>query len=233
MLSNNRMTQNFGRVLLTNIKDRKDAFTKKPVYDEDAYLKELQHKEKTSFCGLCEFVGLSEFQVKPYFDLDPIDDFDYSIFDEFENDIKKICNSDVFIAGRDPREEEWRGKTTIKHSRRFYLKVRITYSNVPIVFKELFDKYKDIIDAGVYTPNRRLFTPLTTKKIDCDVPQLKLIKGSIFDCCATYIEEDYENLDLTVKTIEEPETFNTYLFYDENESTLYNGKLDFTDTLMK
>ena len=35
------------------------------------------------------------------------------------------------------------------------------------------------------------------------VPALKPINGSIFDCCASYILEDYENLDLLVKPIEE------------------------------
>ena len=134
-------------------------------------MQELTKREKTT-SGLCEFVGLSEFQVKPYFDLDPKDDIDYTIFDEFQNDLKKICNKDVFISGREPREEEWRGKITMKHSRRFYLEARITYSNIPIVFKELFDKYKNVIDDGVYTINRRLFTPLTTKKRECEVPQL-------------------------------------------------------------
>jgi hypothetical protein len=66
------------------------------------------------------------------------------------------------------------------------------------VFKDLFDKYKGIIDDGVYDPNRRLYAPLSQKKRDLEVPQLKVIKGSLFDCCATYILEDYEDLDLRV-----------------------------------
>ena len=33
---------------------------------------------------------------------------------------------------------------------------------------------------------------------------MNLIKGSIFDCCATYIEEDYEDLDLKVKDEPKP-----------------------------
>ena len=121
-MSNNRdkqMTQNFGRVLLTNIKDTKvKGFSKVPVFTKEEYMVELNRREKTS-SGLCEFVGLSEYQVKPYFDLDPKDDFDYSVFDDFENDIKRICDADVGISGREPREEEWRGKTSLKHSRRF------------------------------------------------------------------------------------------------------------------
>lgn len=233
MLGNNRMSQNFGRVLLTNIKDTKvKGFSKVPVYTEEEYMVELAKREKTS-SGLCEFVGLSEFQVKPYFDLDPKDDIDYSIFDEFENDIKKICNKEVFISGRDPREEEWRGKITVKHSRRFYLKARITYSNIPIVFKELFDKYKDFIDDSVYSLNRRLFTPLTTKKRECEVPKLKLIKGSIFDCCASYIEEDYEDLDLKVKVPEEDKLEFKLSLYDDDNETVYDGNLNFHEIVMK
>lgn len=206
-MSNNRdkqMTQNFGRVLLTNIKDTKvKGFSKVPVFTEEEYMVELNRREKTS-SGLCEFVGLSEYQVKPYFDLDPKDDFNYSVFDDFENDIKRICDADVGISGREAREEEWRGKTSLKHSRRFYLKARITYTNIPVVFKEIFDKYKDIIDTSVYSVNRRLFTPLTTKKRECDVPKLEIIKGSLFDNCASYIEEEYEDLDLRVTETQQP-----------------------------
>lgn len=237
MLSNNRtdkMTQNFGRVLLTNIKDTKmKGFTKQPVFTEEEYMVELNRREKTS-SGLCEFVGLSEYQVKPYFDLDPKDDFDYSVFDDFENDIKRICDADVGISGREPREEEWRGKTSLKHSRRFYLKARITYTNIPVVFKEIFDKYKDIVDASVYSVNRRLFTPLTTKKRECEVPKLEILKGTLFDNCATYIEEEYEDLDLRVKAVEEPkkEDFKASLCDDENE-TVYDGKLDFGEIITK
>lgn len=228
------MTQNFGRVLLTNIFDTKvKGFSKVPVYTDEEYMVELNSREKTS-SGLCELVGLNEFQVKPYFDLDPKDNFDYSIFDEFENDIKVIYNNYVGISGREPREEIWRGKTTLKHSRRYYLKARITYSNIPIVFKELFEKYKDIIDTSVYTPNRRLFTPLTTKKRECEVPKLKIIKGSLFDNCATYIQEDYEDLDLRITAVEKPkkEKFIQSLCDDDNQ-TLYDGKLNFGEIVIK
>ena len=225
----NKMTQNFGRVLITNIFDTLEkGLSRIPITTEEDYKKYL----KSNKGAMCELVGLKEFQLKPYFYLDPKDDFDYAIFDEFENDIKKIYDNDVYIAGREPRKEEWRGKETIKHSRRFYLKARITYSNIPIVFKELFDKYKDIIDNSVYTPNRRLFTPLTTKKRDCNVPKLNLIKGSVFDCCATYIEEDYEDLDLRVDAINEPQKFIANLCDDENETT-YDGNLDFSEIITK
>ena len=75
---------------------------------------------------------------------------------------------------------------------------------IPIFFKELFEKYKGLIDTSVYSPTRVLYIPLSDRKKNLDVPELKIIKGSLFDCCATYIEEDYEDLDLRVQKIDEP-----------------------------
>lgn len=194
------MIPSYGRVLITSIYDKKPDFSKTLIYTEEEYMNALKKNKG----GFCDFVGLDEFQVKPYFDLDAKgEDFDYSVFDKFEEDIKKIYNNEVFVAGRDARKETWRGKEEIKHSRRFYLKARITYSNIPIVFKDLFEKYKGILDAGVYDSNRRLFAPLTEQKRDLKVPQLRVIKGSLFDCCASYIKEDYEDLDKKVIKKEE------------------------------
>ena len=57
-----KMTQNFGRVLLTNIKDTiVKGLSKVPVFTEEEYMVELNRREKTS-SGLCELVGLSEYQ---------------------------------------------------------------------------------------------------------------------------------------------------------------------------
>lgn len=70
--------------------------------------------------------------------------------------------------------------------------------------KEVIEKYKDIVDVSVYSTNRRLFTPLTTKKRECYVPKLQIIQGSLFDNCATYIEDKYEDFDLRVKAVEQP-----------------------------
>ena len=70
-----RMTQNFGRVLISNIYDRK---IRVEVRDEKAYMEQHKIRNKNQG-GLCEIVGLKEYQVKPYFDLDPKGEFDYSI----------------------------------------------------------------------------------------------------------------------------------------------------------
>ena len=46
-----KMTQNFGRVLLTNIKDTiVKGLSKVPVFTEDEYMVELNRREKTSSC---------------------------------------------------------------------------------------------------------------------------------------------------------------------------------------
>ena len=228
---------NFERVLITNIFDKKEnGFTKCPVSTEEDYLKELKNRDKNQG-GLCELVGLKEFQVKPYFDLDPKGDIDYSIFDEIETDMKRIYNDltskecIVNNSGREPREEEWRGEKFIKHSRRYYILARISYFNIPIIFKELFEKYKDIIDDSVYSTNRRLFLPLSTRKRNCDVPELKLIKGSLFDCCATYIKEEYDNLDLLITEKKEEVKFIEVLCDDTK--TEYEGNLNFNEIITK
>ena len=142
-----------------------------------------------------ELVGLPDFKVKPYFDLDPKGEFDYKKFDEFEEDLKKIVDLPIYSMGRKARKLK---NGEIKHSRRYYMKGSITFTNIPILFKEVFDKYDGIIDKGVYSKKRQMLLPLTNMKAFEKVPQLKLIKGDIFDCCATYIEEDYEDLDLRV-----------------------------------
>ena len=59
-------TQNFNRVLICNIRKRD---TRIPVKTEEEYMKELKTKNKQTG-GLCEIVGLKEYQVKPYFDVD-------------------------------------------------------------------------------------------------------------------------------------------------------------------
>ena len=117
--------------------------------------------------------GLKEFQVKPYFDIDAKIDldksFDETIIDDIENDIKEICNVKIFKSKREPREYD--GK--MKYSFRLYLEARISYANIPILFKTVFDKY-DIIDNSVYNRNRILFTPMNKIKKDDFVPELKL-----------------------------------------------------------
>jgi hypothetical protein len=121
----------------------------------------------------------------------------------------------------------------MKYSYRLYLEARISYVNIPILFKTIFDKY-DIIDNSVYNRNRILFTPMNTIKKDDFVPELKIVNGKIFDNCATYIKEDYIDLDLKIekkKYLKEEIKFNDDLC--DNAETSYDGKLNFNEIITK
>lgn len=238
------MNQNYGRVLLTSFYAHKDNPAKdikqvrEYVRTTEEYMEQYK-KYNRNQGGLCELVGLEEYQVKPYFDLDPKGNFDYTIIDSICQDIKNICNKDVFISGRDVREEEdSRGNKYFKHSRRIYLKARISYKNIPIIFKSVLDKYKEYIDSSVYNRNRTLFVPLSDRKRNLKVPPLKVLIGSLFDCCATYIEEDYEDLDLKianeVKIINEPIIeYKQYKVNDDDDYVDTNDKnVDFIKLIL-
>jgi phage/plasmid-associated DNA primase len=208
MLGKSMNMSNFGRVLTTCIYDKKkenggNGFSKIPIHNEEEYIKEFEKRNKSG--GFCELVGLEEYQVKPYFDIDPKGEFEYSRIDEMKEDIKEIIGDvPIYQGRRDPRKENEK----LKHSIRLYVKARITYTNIPILFKDLFIKYADILDKGIYNPNRRLYLPLSDEKRGVKVPPLKVIDGSLLDCSATYIEEDYEDLDAKMPKIEtKKETF--------------------------
>ncbi len=87
---------------------------------------------------------------------------------------KGFYNNDIYIGKRDPREEDG----VMKYSNRLYLKARITYKDIVIIFKVVFDKY-EAIDNSVYNPKRILFAPLSDRKKNLKEPQI-YIKYSIF-----------------------------------------------------
>jgi len=182
----------FERALIISIYKRD---TRIEVLEENEYKLHVKTYDKQGCGGICEIVGVDDVQVKPYFDIDAkieLDkSFDETIIDDVEPEIKKICNVEIYKSKREPREYD--GK--MKYSFRLYLKARISYANIPLVFEKVFDQY-DIIDKSVYNRNRILFTPMNKIKKDDVVPELKIVKGSIFDNCATYIKEDYIDLDL-------------------------------------
>jgi len=220
----------FERVLITSIYKRD---TRIEIFEESEYKIQVKKYDKKGCGGICEIVGVDGLQVKPYFDIDAkieLDKlFDETIIDDIEVDIKKICNAEIYRSKREPREYD--GK--MKYSFRLYLKARISYANIPVVFEKVFDKY-DIIDKSVYNRNRILFTPMNKIKKDDEVPELKIVKGSIFDNCATYIKEDYIDLDLKVDLKESPKEeikFNDDLC--DNTETSYDGKLNFNEIISK
>jgi hypothetical protein len=111
LIAETSYTDKYNRVLLSSFWAHKDNAergikqVREYVKTEKEYMKaHKQYNKKQG--GLCELVGLDEFQVKPYFDLDPKGDFDYSIIDDICEDIKTIYDDSIYIAGREAREEE-------------------------------------------------------------------------------------------------------------------------------
>lgn len=196
----------YGRVLVSQLLHKKGVEPiLTPITTLEEYEKKAKQMNKSGVGGICELVG-SEFKVKPYFDIDDKQGIlkDETIIDNVIEDLKSIVNCDIFRAYRDPRLEG----DVMKYSHRIYMKAQITYSNIPIVFKAIFDKYPDILDTSVYQPKRRLCSPLNTLKRNDEVPELKVIDCSWFDCCASYIEEDYEDLDVRFASIINVNLFN-------------------------
>ncbi len=72
-------------------------------------------------------------------------------------------------------------------------------------------------------------------KKDDIVPELKIdLNGKIFDNCATYIKEDYIDLDLQIenkKDLKEEIKFNDELV--DNAETTYDGILNFNEVITK
>ena len=66
----------FNRVLITSIYKRD---TRIEVHNEDEYNLQVKKFDKKGCGGICEIVGLDEFQVKPYFDIDAKIDLDLSL----------------------------------------------------------------------------------------------------------------------------------------------------------
>jgi hypothetical protein len=195
----------YNRVLISAIQGTKpgEPLPQIPIRSLDEY-KKIAKKNNKNCGGICEIVGLNEYQVKPYFDIDDKNGIleDGSIIYQFIDDIKSIYNNDVYTAYREPRLVD----AQMKYSWRVYIKAKILYENIPIVFKPIIDKYNELygkgfIDTSVYNTNKRLLTPLSTMKRNEPVPELKVLECDIFDCCATYIKEDYEDLDIKFKDI--------------------------------
>ena len=194
----------YNRVLTSSLMTKKgEPLPQIPITTLSEYEKIAKKNNKNSG-GICEIVGLDEYQVKPYFDIDDKNGIleDGSIIYQIIDDIKTIYNNDVYQSYRPARDVD--GK--MKYSNRLYVKAKSLYKNIPIVFKSVIDKYNELygngfIDTSVYRTNSRLLAPLSNMKRNEKVPELKVLDCDIFDCCATYIKEDYEDLDIKFKDI--------------------------------
>jgi hypothetical protein len=139
--------------------------------------------------AMCEIIGDYNQFIKPIFDVDAFDkDID---IETVKQDINKIFpNKTIYYAKREPRMKNER----MKFSYRFYVdKVKIYFKNLKILC-EYYDLTNDKkYDLSIYSKNRLLFLPFTTKKVDEDVPKLEIVEGDIFKCSASYVEEDFED----------------------------------------
>jgi hypothetical protein len=139
--------------------------------------------------AMCEVIGEYKQYIKPVFDVDAYkNDID---IDAVKTDINMLFpNKSINYAKRESRET----KKGIKYSYRFYVDgVKIYSSQI----KQLLIDHKlnenPIYDLSIYDKNKVLFLPLTTQKADGVAPQLCPIDCDIFKCCASYVEEDFED----------------------------------------
>ena len=135
----------------------------------------------------------------------------------------------------------------MKYSYRVYVQnVRISYLNLKKLLLEINQlniKYSGI-DKGLYIEKRILYTPNTKYKYDqnakryYEVPQLKLMDDAeLFECCASYIEESFEDWDLKMPPIEIKKSlrdeikFNEELF--DNTETSYDETFNIYEIITK
>lgn len=175
----------FQAIVITDWKDRISTYS--------CYTIEQYHQNLAENPCLCELIGRSAQQIKPVFDVDAYaNDIDIN---EVISDIQKVFpNKKVNYCKKEAREYKNKG---IKYSYHFYVDgVRISSKNLKaLLIQNQFDK-KPFFDMSIYDKNKVLLLPLTTKKMDgSQHPPFIPVNCSIFDCCASYILEEYEDWD--------------------------------------
>lgn len=172
-----------------------------------------------------EIIGGFKQQIKPVFDIDAY------INDINKDEVIKLILSlfpdkKIVYASRIPRETD----KGLKYSYRFYvLGVRITSKKLhKLITDNDLDKL-NIFDTSIYKKNGLLYLPYTTKKKDTktnglkDVPELIPIDCDLFDCCASYILDHYEDWDLKMPEVEEIKKVEVVIEeVDEVEEVEYN-----------
>ena len=239
MLKYSNMNSPFNKVLLyKNTKTTKTPENLIICESPEEYNQLLENDKE----GLCELIGGKNQQIKPIIDIDQYNtDID---IEAFETDLNVIFpNKEIKYCKRKPRQ--YNGK--MKYSYRIYVQdVRISYTNLKHLLLEehkLNTKY-DGIDKNLYIPNRILYTPNTKYKYDqkfdkyYEVPKLKLMDDAeLFECCASYIEESFEDWDLKMPSIEVKKGLKEEIKFNddlcENTATIYDGKLNFNEIIAK
>lgn len=169
----------------------------KNLYTDNQYNEYLEFNDIV-LGGIGEVVGDDTKQVKPYFDFDSTDvNFDVSFQDEISLFIKDTYQMNIACMNRANRILD-NNKT--KSSLRIYIQnCRISSYLIPEYFKELFNKYSNVIDTSVYSKKRILLTLGNKYKVNETVPPLTIIGDHPIETVfATYIEEGFKDLNKLV-----------------------------------
>jgi len=180
--------QEYNKIIITNIHDRTFRYE---CDNEKGYMKYLEnHNDMVEIIG-----GYNQF-IKPVLDVDAYEEIDINKYKSILNSL--FPNKDVYYAKRDPREYKDKG---IKYSYRFYVDgAKIFSKNLKqMLINKGFHKDSNI-DMSIYDKNKVLYLPLTFKKVNEYVPPLTPVDCHIFKCCASYIQEDFEDFN----PVEEP-----------------------------
>lgn len=180
---------------------------------------------------MVEVIGLTEQLIKPVFDIDSYDNaIDIKEIKQIINDL--FPNKVIAYAKRKPRMHN--GK--MKESYRFYVNdTKITWRNMRKYLEmKGYDKHP-MIDMSIYKTDSQLHTPNTKhkyieKKI-CEVPILEVVEGSLFDCCASYVEESYEDWNPFVNKLDNDRKVEPLITFkrsieklDDDDNESYNTK---------
>lgn len=180
----------YNKVIVCDIKNKKNTKAVNPA-EYKKTLKEFKYP--------CELVAGDEQQVKPYFDLDPVDDDSF----DWEADIldKKLTIQTLFEDTIDiadiyvvKRQYEKDGK--IKYSSHITVdKIRMSYYNIKLLLE---NNKCEGFDMSVYDMNRGVYSIYTTKKCNLDTelpPFLPEGDADISKFLISYIEEDFVDWD--------------------------------------
>jgi hypothetical protein len=206
----------FDKVLVTNFYDRTFRYE---CNDIEGYKNHLKN-----YPDMVECIGNYGQQIKPVFDIDAYNT--EPNISSIITDINKIFpGKPIKYAKREPRDFKEKG---IKYSYRVYvIDVRITSKNLKTLFIQYELNKNPIYDISIYDKNKILYLPLTTKKEKLNVPSLNPIDCDIFDCCASYIKEEYEDWDLKFKVSEEPKTEYKPVLIEDDDIDTNDKNVDF------
>ena len=180
----------YNKVIIT------DVFKRGFIYECNTEQDFKEYIEKNN--DACESIGKKGQFIKPIFDIDAYGT-DINV-DDVKNDINQLYpNKTINYAKREPRNDAKKG---MKYSYRFYVDgVKTTsYQIKQLALRNGLDRNK-IYDMSIYDDNKVLYLPLTTYKktmkkacMSCTtVPSLEPVDCDIFKCCASYIQEDFED----------------------------------------